>query len=269
VVVAILDLGTPQEWPDEPRAVVEEIAEEVRRRIAARWGEDEDGEDWDEFDEDDDRRPYSCDLPSQHRDLSDDAEARLRAAFEGHNIVAYHANRLLPHEDEAILSGGLHVLSHDLIEEKLRRAAEAYPDVLSDDDLALLRRSGPLTWGGGKRLGLLWVVAPFSIFDGDASGFRNLNGDWGGEAIGRTDNGPAGALIAWLNELSSPAIVEVNVPVGDFPRWKDLWPVAVGALLDLREPWNEWALEVSVPGDRVTAIIHPDDPRWPGRLRTS
>lgn len=141
--------------------------------------------------------------------------------------------------------------------------------MLSVEDAALLRRSGPLTWGGGKRLGLLWVVAPFSIFYGDAHGFLNLNGNWGGEAIGWTDGEAATAVLARLNELSFPAIVEVNVPVGDFPRWKDLWPVAVGALLDLQKPWNEWALEVPVPGDRVTAIIHPGDARWPGRFRSS
>lgn len=58
--MAILDLGNPLEWPDEPRAVVEEVAEEVRRRIADGWGEDgdEDDEDWDDPDEDVDRR--SC-----------------------------------------------------------------------------------------------------------------------------------------------------------------------------------------------------------------
>jgi hypothetical protein len=98
-------------------------------------------------------------------------------------------------------AGGLHVLSRDRIDEELRRAAETHPEVLSTDDTALLRRSGLLTWGGGRRLGLLWVVAPLAIFNGEAHGFSNLNGNWGGEAIGWTDGDEALAVLAWLNEL--------------------------------------------------------------------
>lgn len=265
--VAILDLGNPLAWPERARAIVLEVADEVRQRIAScSSGEDDEDGDWDDLGDGDDCRPFACDLRSQHGDLAEKTEARLRTALVGHEPVAYHANRLLAHEDEAIRLRGLHVLSPELIEEKLRRAAEAYPDILSVEDVTLLRRSGPLTWGGGRRLGLLWVVAPFSIFDDDRHGFVKLIGNWGGEAIGWTDGDAARELISRLNQLSLPGIVEVNVPVGDFPMWKDLWPVAVGSLLDLRHAWNEWALEVPVPAERITAIIHPGHPRWPSRL---
>jgi hypothetical protein len=138
--------------------------------------------------------------------------------------------------------------------------------LLPGDDVALLRRSGPLTWQR-KRLGLLWVVAPFSIFTDRANGFRPVIRKWGGEAIGWTDTDEAATVVDRFTGLSVPAIIEVAVPVGDFPVGKELWPVAVGSLLDLREPGNEWGVEVSVPQDRVVGIIHPGDPRWPERLR--
>lgn len=246
----VLDLGDPLTLPDEVLAVVEELVEEVRT--------------WPDVDAD----FPACDLLSARFGYSEQVEPRLRAALDGHLFAAYHATRLLPHEIPWVESEGLRILTDDLVDEKLARAADAYPELLTDDEQAHLRRSGQINCQRTRngRIGLLHDVTPFSIFEERPWGFLNLLRSWGGEAVGWTDNDQAGEVVARFTAESTPAIVEVAIGVGEVPRLKNLWHVPVGSLLGLPEATTGFGLEAAVPGDRVIDVIQPGDPRWPERL---
>jgi hypothetical protein len=139
--VAKLDLGEPAEWPGAARRVIEALAYDV-----AGWLEVANR---DLDDPDDDGFPAS-DLAHHDLDYADEAEQRLRDALAGHELIAYHASRLFPHEPDWIRTEGLRTASTDLIDRRLRGAAEHYPEMLTEDEIELLRRRDPLSGNGGR-----------------------------------------------------------------------------------------------------------------------
>lgn len=166
----MIDLASPATWPRDVHDAVSAVADEVRDQQEVRP----------DF--------PACDLRLHDYEFAGVAEERVRRAIGDRLLQAYHATRLLPHEEAMIRSEGLLVLSDDLRDRKLAEAVNAHPDLIDERGADLLRRSGPLTWGGGVRRGLAWVVAPFYITEDDVSGLRPLMERWGGEAIGWTDD---------------------------------------------------------------------------------
>jgi hypothetical protein len=224
--VAKLDLGEPGEWPGAARRVVEALAHDV-----AGWPEVADRD----LDDPDDDGFQASDLAHHDLDYADEAEQRLRDALACHELLAFHASpsRLLPHEADWIRIEGLRTASTGLVDRRLRGAAEHYPEMLTEDEMELLRRSGPLAWQrGAVRLGLVWVVAPHAIFE-EERGFDRLLGSWGGETIGWTDNETAAAVVERFTRESLPSIVQVAVALEEVPEFERLWPTAVGRFLGL------------------------------------
>jgi hypothetical protein len=256
--VAKLDLGEPGEWSGAARRVLEALAHDVagRPEVADR-----------DLDDSDDDGLSASDLAHHDLDYAEEAEQRLREALAGHELLAYHASRLLPHEADWIRTEGLRTASTGLVDRRLRGAAEHYPEMLSEDEMELLRCSGPLAWQRGTvRLGLLWVVAPYAIFEEEA-GFGRLLGSWGGETIGWTNNEAAGAVVERFTRESLPSIVQVAVALEEVPEFEQLWPTAVGRFLGLPRASTEWGLTVSLGPERIVDLLHPEHPRWPSRFR--
>jgi len=249
----LIDLGDPSTWSEPVRLVANDIASQVRG-----WRED-----LNDF--------RSCDLATYDFKLSQEFECRFRQAISSSRILAYHATRLLPHEVDSIRNLGLEPLSHGLVERKLAAAFEHYRNLTSKADIEILRKSGPLTWRGTQgRLGSLFMVAPFAIFESGTSGFHWLFRGWGGEAIGWTNDRkkacrPAAEIIDRLSKVSKPCIIELSIHPQDVASRKELWPTVVGGLLGLADPWTEWSVTIPVHNQHVLEIIQPSSGRWPAR----
>jgi len=249
-----IDLGISDTWPKEAMAIATAVARDIQFSEKGAVG----------------KIPAS-DLKWRDPDSDADLEQKLRMALAGHRVLTYHATRLLPHEVDGIRHGGIGPLSADLIERKLRLARENYPEALTEQDIELLRTSGPLTWGGvGQRvrLGQLWVVAPIEAF-ADVGGFEQLLGNWGGEVIYRVlgpdgvETARAQSAINRINLVSVPSIVELAIDPAKL-RWsREIWRVMVGVLLGARDPANEWYIESRVPASDVVEILQPGNARWP------
>lgn len=204
-------------------------------------------------------------------DLEGELEREFRETLDGHQVVCYHATRLLPHELEDIPRAGLHVLSDDLRARKLAAACSHHPDILSESDARLLLDNGPLSWQGtaDARNGSLCFVTPWTAVVGEDNGLSHLFGRWGGEAIGWTtgDATQCEDVLMALDRLSIAAVVEFALEIHDFADWRPLWFVPVGLELGLANPWTESRTSASVPPERVTRVLTADHPGWPRELQ--
>jgi hypothetical protein len=209
---------------------------------------------------------YATDLRQHDPDFTAQADVAIRAALGEHRFVAHHATRLLPHELESVRGRGLIATSDELARSKLEEAATALgPSVVTDDEIELVLRSGPMVWQGTRssRQGEVCLAAPFDIFD-RFGGFNRLLGDWGGELISWCDNAEAKAVVDRISAASTASIVDVAIGSGDVPdrHLSRLWSVAVGVLLDLESSWSEWRA-TGIGPQQVLAIRHPGQPGWP------
>jgi hypothetical protein len=211
---------------------------------------------------------FAYDMRLCHPYYAAEAEIGLRSALDGYLLAAYHATRLLHHEGEWLRADGLLPLTDDLRRRKLAGARRHHPELISDDEVALLLASGPLSWQSGERSARLNVVAPLAMFLHDR-GLPPLLDSWGGESIAWAGklSSEAGqtcaAAVKRLSAVSIPTIVEVGLAARELCDYKHLWPAMVGNLLGLRMPWNQWILESSVPPTRVLDVIQPGHRRWP------
>jgi hypothetical protein len=255
---ALADLGDPRTWPSGVRTVVDELYERASHHP------DFDGP-----------GTYAADLTHLvGPDLSVRAQGELRAALSAHHVLAYHATRLLPHETTWIKLEGMQLLSHDLRRRKLTGAMAQYPDLINECEVELLTDRGPCSENralAGVRLGQLHVVAPFEILRHNA-GLGNLLSCWGGESIawaghrGAADWEWCAAVVDRLSRASIPTVVEVAVRAQHLCEWQPIWPVMVGGLHELRQPWNEWVVAAAIPPEGVIDVVQPDHPRWPIEL---
>jgi hypothetical protein len=125
-----------------------------------------------------------------------------------------------------------------------------------------------LDWQHGTaegRLGVVSVVAPICAFAWEAHGLEPLLRQWGGESNYRQSGGSP-ATIERLTAISVPSIVEVALPSEVMAGPGRLWPVMVGTVLNLEEPFHEWQVRYSVPPASILAIIQPGDSHWPTGL---
>lgn len=103
----IIDLASPATWPRDVHDAVAAIAEEVRGWRGLRPGFP------------------ACDLPGRDYEYATVAEERVRRAIGDRLVAAYHATRLLPHEELMIRDEGLLVLTDELRDRKLAEAVKA------------------------------------------------------------------------------------------------------------------------------------------------
>lgn len=245
----LIGIGDPATWPLSVRAIVEELAEQVERHPGF-GGPD----------------TFTSELSRLvGADHDGHAEGALRSALDTHLFVAYHATRLLAHEAEWIRAEGLLPLSDELRRRKLIGARAHHPELIDDDDVALLLKRGLATWddddGHLVRYGQLHVLAPLSD---DDQGLDDILSAWGGESIAWAGEGDerCAAAVKRLTHVSVPTLVELAVAAQGLCG---LWSVMVGNLLQLRHPWSDWVTQSAIPPRHVLDLIQPGNPRWPTR----
>lgn len=248
--VEVIDPGSPQSWPDDIRAETERLAKIVRSIPGNQPT----------------RPSYEMTLGFPERDFK--AEREFRDFIGDRHVAYYHATRLLPHEDQMFIEGGLQVLSDDLRNRRLDRVMELYGDEIGAERLETLRGAGPASRGSSQRsgrLGILHGVTPLDAVLWGGWGMEVFLTNWGGESfyfVGRKESDLL-ATIDRLSDLSVPTVIETAARPHDLCDYKMLWTIFVARLDGWGDPWHEFSTRQSIPPERVLGILHPDSPRWP------
>lgn len=144
-----------------------------------------------------------------------DVLSALANILHEQNIVGYHCTRLAPHEIENIKSGGMKMLTRELVETRFKHALEIgllsekqYRYISSSD---LLKDS--LNNECGHRTEYIWFCPNRSTLkEGDA--VCRLFQSWGGEAVynGHEEDKNIGPH---LKSIGVPCIVKCSMPMTD------------------------------------------------------
>lgn len=152
--------------------------------------------------------PPANEWKEEYQSLVDHLEPIL---FEN-RIIGYHCTRLTSEEIGEIKSGGLSVLSPDLVRNRLERL---YSNVLlSEQEYAYLTTSTAIQQSlndeHGQRTGLLWFCPNRSTL-AESSGVYRLFRSWGGEALywGHEEDTDASHV---LRRIGTPCIVKCAIP---------------------------------------------------------
>lgn len=247
----MIDPGDQASWPTDIRLEVERLAA-ICRSVHSNT-----------------RRTPSHELRLRTIDDALTAESAFRELLGSRLVLISHVTRLLPFEIENVQRHGLQVLTEEFRDERFRRVAQAYGEVVGRANIEALRDSGPLSWGGAHRnarLGKLYGVTPLrAAFESAGHGVRVFTEHWGGESI-YWANETSDALrrtIDLLTTLSTPTIVEFGAPASTLNSWASIWKVFVGQLEGRYDPWHEFSLTESVPPERVAGVLSPQSQRWP------
>lgn len=235
-------------WPDAVTEIVDELAGELEHRIES---------------------PYATDLTCL--DIDGEIEQRLRHAASGHDLLAYHATRLLPHERDWLLRDGLEPYSDDLRGRKMRGAATHFSEFFGsdvDDDVDAVLAIGPHSFQpGADRAGWVCLVSPLAIFTEEPEGFGYLFGRWGGEAVGwiRDDDEyrRQNELLTRLDQVSIPTIVEFKVPIDSLAIYRSVFPTLLGSWLKMPRASMESRTRQTIPASALISLIDPSSERWP------
>jgi hypothetical protein len=243
-----IDPSNPETWPPHVAALVNNLTAQATELVGSLADQP------------------ACDLPgSIGYDRSEEWQERFDSAVGDQPVLAYHATRLLRHEADWIRRDGLQILTQELIERRVTTAARLLPDLIDTSIAYGLQTTGPLGWQRGAiREGLIHVFTPLDLVDATPYGFDHLLGEWGGEAIARTNgDGTIKAAIRAISAYATPTIVEAAVHVTDFEWFAGLWPVFVGRNANMDYAAKEQPLHHPVPADGILTLISPDHPRWP------
>lgn len=228
----LIDLDTTATWPEATRRWAEEHAD----RLA-------------------DSTEFLADLA-----ISLEQEDEFRQTFGPRKLLAYHTTRLLPHEADAIRTGGLRLLNEQLVTDRIADAIAhgALPDATrrqaeTGNVYAIRNKEG--------RAGQICFVIGRTAFDEDAGGCDPLLRYWGGEAI----RGGPGEVPA-LATVGAPSIVVAKLNLtrryNDPYSRPELAKLFVGSLLGLDCRSADVHYPDSVPGRDILAIWQPDDPEY-------
>jgi len=140
---------------------------------------------------------------------------QLEAMMATYRIVAYHCTRLTPKEVEDIKSNGLHVLTADLVRNKIKNCAADGHITQTDAEYLLSSEYIARTLGNkcGKRTGHICYCPNRSTLR-SASDVCRLFRSWGGEAIYWGDEVDA-RMSSILRRVGVPYIVKCAIPLSD------------------------------------------------------
>ena len=249
----VIDPADQATWPPDVRKEIERLAVRCREHP------------------DNTSETPSYELSLGNVDTGRTAEVAFRDLLGPRPVALFHATRLLPHEQDAILEEGLVVLREDHRSARLDRVIALYSHDVEASRLEALRQSGPLSWNQGHRdgrLGRLFGVTPLqAAFDGAGSDMTVFLDNWGGESFywAGHDSSPLDETLKLLINRSEPAIVAVGVTAAMLNDYRRLWPIFVAQLDGWPEPWHEFSITESIPPERVVAILGPSSPAWPAR----
>jgi hypothetical protein len=138
-----------------------------------------------------------------------DADTELRDALGEASLLAYHATRLLPHEEEQIRGHGLRLLTEELIDHRLTAAVE-YGYLDEEVARQLLRGNALRSRRNDRRQGQICFFVGTSVLVEHPHAVRPLLKTWGGEGINFTD--AAQLAINRLRSIGRPVILVVALP---------------------------------------------------------
>jgi hypothetical protein len=190
-----------------------------------------------------------------------EGEDEFRALFSGYLVRAYHATRLLPHEEHRIREGGLRLLSEGLVRDRINAAREF--GHISAELHAHLLDSPALRYARSKnRTGQICLYLSEHTMEEQAHGLWRLLATWGGEAI-YWDNE---VVVETLRRLGRPSVVVAALDLSLGWRTHQIWPglreVFLGHWLGLEGTGASVHYHVNVPGDHILGIWHPGDPEY-------
>ena len=235
--VVLIDLDDSTTWPPELRAAAERLWADARSSI------NPDGD------------------MDQLRDLASD---EIDEALVGHELLVFHATRLLPHENELVLCDGIQPASKDWQRERLRLASEHHPEMLDDAVIEQIVAHGPLRWqDAGGRVGLVHFVHARSTVVEHARDYDGLFIAWGGEIIYRQDAeiGTCTTALRELTAVSVPTLVVGRLPADSIHNgygWAATIVGTHGHLHGAPATWSEGGLPVE-------QLIQPGDDAWDDR----
>lgn len=225
----LIDLDTETTWPEATRRWAEERADSLANSTE-----------------------FLADLA-----ISLEEEDEFRQTFGPRKLVAYHNTRLLPHEADAICSGGLRLLDEQLVCDRIADAIAhgALPDAARRH--AESRNIYEIRNESGRGSQVCFVIGR-SVFDENPRGCDPLLRHWGGEAI----RGGPGDVPA-LELVGAPSIVVAKLNLtrrhNDPYSWPLLAKLFVGSLLRLDGRSADVHYHEPVPGRDILAIWQPGD----------
>ena len=227
-----IDLDTPATWPTATRLWAADLAD----RLA-------------------DSTEFVGDL-----EISLEQEDEFRSTFGTRTLIAYHNTRLLPHESESILAGGLRLLDQRLVRERIANAIAC--GALRGPARRHAETGNVYAIGNERhRSDQICFVVGRTIFDEDPHGCEPLLRHWGGEAI---RGGPCD--VPALTALGAPSIVVAKLNLAGRHNRQRTYPALgklfVGAVLGLEGLSADVFYHEPVAARDVIAIWQPGNPEY-------
>jgi len=182
------------------------------------------------------------------------------ALVDGASVVGYHCTRLVDHEVDAILTGGMKPLSAELVQEKISALVASGLVPADVGSLLLTENATCHSEHYGRRLGMSWFVFARPTLR-EENGVIRLLSQWGGEATYLLHE-QTPDVIERLRKLGTPCIVEAAITVRDIQTFCTVGERLVCHYLAKRRVRGEnpdWEGYVEVPTPRVRRIIRRGD----------
>jgi hypothetical protein len=191
-----------------------------------------------------------------------DADTKLRDALGGTPLLAYHATRLLPHEEEQIRGHGLRLLTEDLIAHRLTAAVE---HGYFEDEVAqqLLHGNALRSRRDDRRQDQICFFVGTSVLVEHPHAVRPLLKTWGGEGINFTE--AAQPLTDRLRSIGRPVILVVALPhtaQAQMVTYPSLTSVFSGAYQGAPRSADLFWREGDIPGECVAALWTTGSPEY-------
>jgi hypothetical protein len=190
-------------------------------------------------------------------------EDEFRSLFVGHPLRAYHATRLLPHEEDRIRDTGLVPLSEKLVASRIRDAADV--GALSPATRDILLAGHVFAEGRANgREGHVSLFVGKRPLDRDVAGLWGLLTTWGGEGIYMSHAGHS--LRDTLRLLGAPTIVIAAVELGPDATvhgiYPELWKLFGTRLLGRESLFSDLFLKSFVPPAGIIDFWQPGHPSY-------
>lgn len=202
-----------------------------------------------------------------------ESEGRFIQSLEGHSLRIIHFSRLLPHEFDDVLQGGLNPFSQAFFSRRIQRAVSAgHLSVGQGRELAFHSMYGTnpklekyRAAQVPSRANQVWACAGRDILR-DPSAFESLQGKWGGEGIyfaasNRADQNPT--------EPGRPVIIVIDLEIRGAGRPLRFFPLLSEVL---SAPHGERFCDVQIFGrvdaTEIVRILSPGDAGYDIRIGT-